>query len=186
MALTERNCRILLQKISYLDRLLKYQLETKKYQHWWFRKRKVEDMKSSIKTASFTYKKVSKIKSIPFFLPSLIESASHIASYHATTTGAALHGLIPKALIEFAESKKIKQTKLEDDKGIVIEKCVLQRPESERFDIYKSLIREEFAKKSSVFLCLPTIEEAERCFQFFKKGIENYAFLLHGIEKLLN
>ena len=38
--------------------------------------RKVEDMKSSIKTASFTYKKVSRIKSVPFFLPSFIEASS--------------------------------------------------------------------------------------------------------------
>ena len=42
--------------------------------------RKVEDMKSSIKTASFTYKKVGKIKSVPFFLPSLIDVATHAAT----------------------------------------------------------------------------------------------------------
>ncbi len=145
--------------------------------------RKVEDMKSSIKTASFTYKKVSKIKSIPFFLPSLIEAASHVATYHATTTGATLNGMIPKSLLEFAESKKAKQIKSEDKLGIVIEKCVLQRPENERFDVYKSLIREEFAKKSSIYICLPTIEEAEKSYRLFKKGIENYTFLLHGNQK---
>ncbi len=142
--------------------------------------RKVEDMKSSIKTASFTYKKVSRIKSVPFFLPSFIEASSHVATYHATTTGSTLHSIIPKALLEFAQSKKVKLIKQNDKPGIVIEKCVLQRPENERFDVYKSLIREEFAKKASLYFCLPTIEEAEKSYQFFKKGIENYTFLLHS------
>lgn len=142
--------------------------------------RKVEEMKSSIKTASFTYKKVGKIKSVPFFLPSLIELASAVATYHAGTTGATLHGMIPKPLLEFAQSKKARASTSEEKIGLVIEKSVLQRPEQERIDGYKSLICEEFAKKSSVYLCLPTIEEAEKSYAFFKKGIENYTFLLHS------
>jgi len=142
--------------------------------------RNAHDLKGEIKSASFTLKKLGKLKSSHFFLPSFIESASAIASYSASYTGAVLNALIPKAVLEFAEQSKAKKAIHEDTTAHLPEKYILQRCEEERYDAYKRLIREEFARKSSIFICLPTAEDAEKVYSLLKKGIENYTFVFHG------
>jgi primosomal protein N' len=141
-------------------------------------KRSAHEIKGEIKSATFAIKKVTKIKFSHFFLPEFIEAAQKVARYSSSTTGAALNALIPKSLLEFAQNKKIKICDNDSPRGP--EKHVLQRCEDERLDIYKSLIREEFAKKSSVYICLPTIEETYKMWELLKKGIENYTVMLHG------
>ncbi|TSC61220.1 MAG: Uncharacterized protein G01um1014107_70, partial [Parcubacteria group bacterium Gr01-1014_107] len=48
---------------------------------------------------------------------------------------------------------------------------------------YKSLIREEFARKHSVLFIAPTIEDTRRIVSVLEKGIEHYAFCLNSTLK---
>lgn len=145
------------------------------------RKRNAHEIKSEIKSASFAIKKVGKLKFSDFFLPAFIEASEKMAAYSAATTGSALNALIPKAVLEFAQSKKAKIHI--SHKQHSLEKQSLQRSDDERYDIYKSLIREEFARKSSVFIVLPTALEARNLFDALKKGIENYCYIFYSAQK---
>jgi primosomal protein N' len=143
--------------------------------------RSAHDHKAEIKSADFTLKKVGKLKFSHFFLPSFIESVQKTSPLFVSQTGQVLNALIPKSLLEYAQERKLKKEMKEDTSTSHLpEKYVLQRSEEERYDAYKCLIREEFARKASIFICLPTIEEAEKTYQLLKKGIENYVFLFHS------
>jgi primosomal protein N' (replication factor Y) len=56
----------------------------------------------------------------------------------------------------------------------------IQGDDEERFGSYRAIIRQEFAKKLSVFICMPTAEDASRAYRLLEKGIEGYIFLLHS------
>ncbi len=146
------------------------------------RKRNAHEIKSEIKSASFIIKKVGKIKFSDFFLPAFIETAEKMSRYTSTTTGTALNAMTPKSILEYAQSKKAKLHVTHRQHSL--EKQSLQRSDEERYDIYKSLIREEFARKSSVFILLPTALEARNLYETLKKGIENYSFLFYNAQKV--
>lgn len=135
-------------------------------------------LKSEIKSASFELKKLSSTKSAPFFLPEFIESAKRAGTYFAATTGAVLSATIPKALTENLSDFPIKHS---DRRAQPLhEAFILQTDEDERFGHYKSLIRETFARKGSVFFCLPTIQDIHAVAKKLEKGIEEYTFILHN------
>ncbi len=57
---------------------------------------------------------------------------------------------------------------------------VFQTNTADRYGTYKSIIREEFAKKKSVIIIAPTVNSAEEIFEELSRGISDYAYLLHG------
>lgn len=135
-------------------------------------------LKSEIKSASFELKKLSSTKSAPFFLPEFVETAKRVATYFTTTTGAVLHASIPKVLTEQISTFPIKHT--DRRQNPLHEAFILQTDEEERFGHYKSLIRETFARKGSVFFCLPTLHDIHAAAKKLEKGIEEYTFVLHS------
>lgn len=50
----------------------------------------------------------------------------------------------------------------------------------DRFSTYKSMIREDLARKKSVILVTPTFRTGEALFDSIKKGIEHMTVLIHG------
>ena len=145
--------------------------------------KKAEDMKSEIKSAGFALKKIDKIKSIDFFTEAFMEMINEVAQYYATSTGAILNILVPKYIQEnIGKLKSIKDGKVIRKKEAltVKEKYAVQGDHEERYGTWKGLIRQEFAKKKSVMFVMPTIEDVEYAFELFEKGIEGYAFILHG------
>lgn len=144
--------------------------------------RNAEDIKSEIKNASFALKKLDKVKSKEFFGEEFMEMVNDLARYNATSIGSIISTLVPEYLL-----KNINKLKIEDkDKrtrtktNTVKEKFAVQGDDEERYGEWKSLIRQEFAKKKSILFINPTIEDAEHSFELLEKGIEGYAFLLHG------
>src|SRR3989344_4436576 len=112
-------------------------------------------------------------------LPGFIEAADNAAKYFVATTGDIIRSFTPQAAL--TESAKLKgiisvQSPIEPAKIVRLKKenFVLQLPDEERLSTYKSLIREEFAKQSSVFFCLPTIEDIEIVLQSLERGIKEY------------
>lgn len=51
---------------------------------------------------------------------------------------------------------------------------------ADRYGTYKSIIREEFAKKKSVIIIAPTVNSAEEIFNELSRGISDYTYILHG------
>jgi primosomal protein N' len=137
-----------------------------------------KNLKTGIKNAPFALRRIESVETIAFFSPEFIESAREAATYFATTTGQALSSLIPKTILENIG----KTTPHTSGKTVLgsAEKFVVQADTPERFAHYKSLIREEFAKGSSVFFCLPTVEDVRKVKEILEKGVENYTFALHG------
>ncbi len=149
--------------------------------------REIEDMKSEIKSSSFALKKIEKIKSIQLLRKEFVQTAALIAEYYVGFTGAVLDSLVPNAFLQNIEKLKVHFTTEEDHReelknkmGRVAEKFAIQSNDEDRYAHYKSIIREEFAKGSSVFFCLPTIQDIKKATETLSKGIEKYTFVLHG------
>lgn len=147
------------------------------------------DAKAAIKASPYAIKKIELIRSKNFFLPEFIESARDAASYFATTPGEVIRSFVPQTVL--LGTTKLKETPehhhstgSEKPSRLKQEKFVLQLPDEERLSAYKSLIREEFAKQSSVFFCLPTIQDIEIVLDSLERGIKEYTFALHsGLSK---
>lgn len=141
----------------------------------------VSDVKGELKSLPYAVKKISKMKVLPIFLPEFIEAVSETAKYFAAQKGAVLFSLTPTTILESAEKitqapEKIKNKIVSD---ITPEPYALQADEEERLAHYKSLIREQFAKKKSVFFCLPTIQDTKKIFSELPKGIEDFTYVLN-------
>jgi primosomal protein N' len=137
----------------------------------------VEKMKMELKTLPFEMRKISELKANDFFLPEFIETAKLTADYFASSTGSVLKALTPKVLIDSIDKIIINHAK--KDTPSLHEKYIIQAPDDERYPLYKSFIREEFAKKSSIFFCLPTIHDIQNLREKLEKGIEEYTYILH-------
>lgn len=136
----------------------------------------VSSKKGEIKNLSYQIKKIDAVHEKTFLLPEFIESAEAIAQYTASSTGAVLSALVPKMLIESINTlaEPIAREKKQD-----AEILVLQASDEERYAMYKSYIREEFARKGSVFFVLPTIEDIKTAKKSLEKGIEEYTHVFH-------
>ncbi len=142
----------------------------------------VADSKAKIKSSEYVMRKIDNLEKQELLLPQFITAAKEAARYFATTTGVVLNALLPKILLESLPRSLdthpiVGRTK---ESSVRAEKYVLQTEEEERFSHYRSMIREEFARKSSVLFILPTIEETERTAKLLEKGIEKYTFTIHG------
>ena len=143
---------------------------------------KAEDIKAKVKSAPFSIKKVEKIQATSVFSSAFIDTATDAAQYFATTPGSIIESLVPKAVLEaYGDNKIPKNThKPEVTTPIKNEHYVFQADDSERIATYKSFIRESFAKKQSVFFCLPSAQKIEQVYKSLEKGIDAYTFVLHG------
>lgn len=137
-------------------------------------------IKSKIRTSSYTMKKLEDVKPMHFFTPEFVKAAHESARYFAATTGEILQALTPKTII--TENLTTKKASLSQNtkSAIANEVFVFQSDDEDRITTYKSLIREEFARGSSVFLCLPTALEIETILNTLERGIKEYTFILHG------
>ena len=64
--------------------------------------------------------------------------------------------------------------------GIASDILVFQTNTEDRLGTYKSIVREEFARKRSVLIIAPTVISAEELHQNLQKGIEDFVVVLHG------
>ncbi|HVS79463.1 MAG TPA: hypothetical protein VHF05_00615 [Candidatus Paceibacterota bacterium] len=136
-----------------------------------------ETQKTEIRSSDFALRKIGATKSRPVFSSAFIRACERMADYSAASPGAVLSAMIPKTILDHLEETSA--SALEESEG-AHEKLVMQAGDEERFSHYKSLIREEFARKRSVFFMLPTVEDVRRMKPQLEKGIEEYSFALHG------
>ena len=148
----------------------------------------VSEAKTSIKNMSFNLKKIIEIKEQSIFKSEFIESTFLVSKYFASKKNIGITSLIPAVLKE--EYDKIsslvnKNNLVENDipsetKKIKSEKLLFQAPLDDRISFYKTLIRESFAKKKSIFLVLPTERDISLFSSLLSKGIEDFSVPIHG------
>ncbi len=141
--------------------------------------------KSEIKSSDFSLKKIIKIKTDNLFLPAFLTASQKTADYFATTLGQTIKATLPQIIIENLTAHK-KNTQIEDavdnqdpNRPVKQNKFILQDDDEERLSYHKSWIRESFAKKHSVLICLPNTLEATKFSQAFGAGISDYTIPLH-------
>jgi len=142
------------------------------------------DLKAQVKSSAYALKKVHSVNAQQFFLPSFIRAAQTAADYFAHTTGSVLSALTPAAIHTFPETIFRKQGSIAQehpkDTETKTEQYLIQASDAERISTYKSIIREEFAQKNSVFFCLPEISEIEQVAETLERGIEEYTYIFHS------
>jgi len=141
----------------------------------------VTHMKSELKKSPFALKRVEKVDFFHLFKKEFIDTCSYMANYYIGSSGAVLSLMVPKILFELAEKLKIPK----NSPSIVlsnkaVDKFVVQSSDEDRYAQYKSVIREEFAKGSSVFFILPTVQDIKKAAETLQKGIEPFTFILHS------
>ncbi len=156
----------------------------------------VSNSKINIKDLAFNLKKVIDVKEQSIFSKEYLDSALDTSRYFASNKYVTTASLIPSAFIENYD----KITSLVEKKSepgapnanaikITAEKLLLQLPFDERISIYKTLIRENFASKKSVFIVLPTERDIQIFYDALSKSIEQFTFCMHsglGLKKTIN
>jgi primosomal protein N' (replication factor Y) len=141
----------------------------------------ISDIKSEIKNSGFMLKKIGKVKPVSLFLPEFIEASHEAGRYFAGSTGSVLSSITPTPLFEFSDKVEVGiKAEIKKNTSDNLAPYTLQAAEEERFAHYKSLIREQFARKKSLFFCLPTIQDTKRVFETITKGIEDYTYVLNS------
>lgn len=139
--------------------------------------KEVKDAKSLLRNSPYPLKRIANIKTPAFFTPEFIKAAQKSASYFLSSTGSVIKKLCPQIILQNPPSLTIRAQKRNEKPGGV---SLLQANQEERLKFYKNLIRAEFARQHSVFLCLPSSLAVKRYEEQFKKGIEQYVVALHG------
>lgn len=136
--------------------------------------------KADLKEANYKLKKIDKIKGPSPFSQSFLETCNLVKDYYLSNSGTIIKSLTPAVLLENISS--LKETSKENipNENIKQEKLIFQAPFADRLSYYKTLIREAFAKKESIFISLPTRHDIDIFYNELSKGIENYVFTLHS------
>ena len=148
--------------------------------------RPAEDLKAEIKRAPFEIRKLAKVKATQFFPATFIETCRTLSDYYASKTGAVIDALVADVLLENAGSI---QPPLPPQKNLwndatpearIGETFAIQADDADRLSTWRSLIRQEFARKKSISIYVPSIEDARNIFAALERGIEGYIFMMHG------
>lgn len=147
--------------------------------------RPAADVKAEIKDASFQLKKLGRIKATAFFPQTFMDACRILADYYASSIGSVIDALISDALLEHAHKidLPVHQNRLFNEiKGstAIDETYAIQGDDEDRLGSWRSLIRQEFARKRSVIIYVPGVEDVKTLSASLTKGIEGYMFALHS------
>ena len=139
------------------------------------------DIKSNIKTAEYQLKKISSIKGPSPFSKHFFTACAYMKDYTISTTGEVIKAMLPAIYLQQTSLLKTPLITAEENTSTVKhEKLIFQALAPERYGFYRTLIREAFAKKESVFICVPTRYDIEELKNILSRGIEQYVFTFHG------
>lgn len=140
----------------------------------------VSQVKSKLRSSSFSLKKMEKIENTGLLRPEFVEVANIVATHYVGYTGQILKNAIPKSILENLENVISAEISEKANESIKSEKLVLQQPLEERLIFYKSLVREEFARSHSVFIVCPTTTHVQHLKKILDRGIKEYTYALSG------
>ncbi len=137
----------------------------------------------NVRGADFTLKKLSAhSKSKQVFSQAFIAACHDTALWHGVHVGSVFALLTSQNILgdsaKLASVSEQALSKRTESENIRAEVLMLQAEKSERVSIYRNLVREAFARKSSVLILAPTIIEAETLVEELKRGIEEQVVLM--------
>ena len=143
------------------------------------------DLKFDLKKADFQLKKVLSVKGPSPFSHAFFIACEKMKDYTVSNTGTIIKALLPSVFLENLKSLNKNEIENNDNKESEIknlkqEKLIFQALTTDRMSWYRTLIREAFAKKESIFICVPTHYDIEQFKIEFEKGINQYVFSFHG------
>lgn len=143
----------------------------------------IGDDRSTIRKSSFQLKKVDAVLGQTIHGGPLYKTAKLLSQYYVSHPGLVLSAITP-AIFSDPALKDIKSTV-----GKVSQYAtptLIQTSKIDRIIYFKKLIREYFAKKESVAIILPTIQEAKEWRELLSKGITEHTILFTGEENKKN
>lgn len=144
----------------------------------------VREAKAAIKGADFSLRKIENLKIVNKFSPSFVTAAKNISAWSISSLGSTIQAIFPTSLLsdtpEELPTESIEEEVIIEEDATVYLPSIIQAEEIERMAIYKSHIREIFARNGSVFFILPTIQDIERVDAAIGKGIGAYTYILHS------
>ncbi len=160
-----------------IGNIVTFDIKNKTHQGFVIDVQNAESDKTDIKQADFSLKKIKSIYKETIFNTALVATLRDAERFYATSIGALSTSIVPQFVMRDINTYKIPHTDTVA-KQESTEQYAIQEPDAERYSSYKRLIREEFAKKKSVLLVCPTIEDAEYAFGELSKGIVENSYLL--------
>lgn len=151
--------------------------------------------KANIKQASFVTRKIEKAVPKKIVRIECIMACEKMSHYYAVPFGSVLKSCIPEVILsstinndhattidtaEKVEKKEIEDVANPTRNTIASDILIYQTNTADRLSTYKSIVREEFARKKSMMIVAPTVISAEELFNTLRKGIEDYVIILHG------
>ena len=147
-------------------------------------KDELEVEKANVKNMDFNLRKITETKGVSIFRPEFLESVFDTGKYFAQNKNVAITSLIPKIFIEEYDKLSVEKNPTEvtenKNKNLQAEKVLFQYPLMDRISIYKTLIRESFAKNKSIFIVAPTELDIAKLGENLTKGIEQFTFIMHS------
>ncbi len=141
-----------------------------------------EELKIELKNSNFELRKLDSAINGKILSPEFIRATEKTSDYFAANTGQVINNFISNSFLKSLEKTKgdgfYRNVKGVENKKNVAESFLVQGENDERMAFYKSLIREEFVKNSSIFLFFPTIHELNIFSELLKRGIEDYTIIL--------
>lgn len=138
--------------------------------------RDVAGQKIELKNSRFAIKRIRSKKSHKLISSAFVDAAQHIAQYYCVPLGSLLTTLLPQAILSDYENS-IASPK-PDSISNISDTLILQTGFEERWSQYKSIIRETFAQKRSVYFCVPTVHETRKARALLERGISEYTYIL--------
>ncbi len=138
--------------------------------------RAVEDAKAEIKSSDFQLKKLGKASPGAFFRPEFVLAARETAKWHAAEAGAVLASFVPAAIGEKPPAAPADEIAPRGNR-VAAKYCVMDR-DQDRYAEYRSVARQELARRRSVLFLVPTAEDARVAAESLGKGIQDSCFEL--------
>lgn len=148
------------------------------------------DLKSELKEKDYQLKKIIEIKGESPFTKTFFTACERMREYTVSNTGSIIKSLLPSIFLENIQNLKKHAKSIEDGSPDALaeafrekteqEKLIFQALTEDRLAFYRTLIRESFAKKESVFICVPTRYDIEIFKDALTKGIEQYVYSFHN------
>jgi primosomal protein N' len=142
----------------------------------------LSQVKGEIKSSDFALRKIKKIVGPALFAHGYIEAIQRLAQFYAVSESSLLMQCIPVQLLEYVSdtSDELPTMRERLDTRPTSDNIVLAAPLTERIQYYKILIRQSLARKESLYICVPTVEDAEVVYSHIAPGIEKHTHLFHG------
>lgn len=151
----------------------------------------LSEAKALIKDAEFKTRKINSSHVLHIVRPEYIRAVQNTSSYFVQNFGAMLRSAIPACAFSYSPEKNSQQE--QDDpaeskpgptssltKTKPFDLVAISVNTEDRMSSYKSMIREELARKKSVLMIAPTTRTTEMLFDAIKKGIEHVVIMIHG------